>query len=68
MITAKDLYDNYMKKCGGYLPCDFSVAQKFMKESNNILKKNPSMETLVDLMQDYVGANQYYEEGCEEAW
>ena len=53
--TVEEIHEAYMKVHGGYLPCDKSVVRNFIKY-------------VVNMLFDYVGANQAYEEGSEEAW
>ena len=64
--TAEEIYEAYMKNHGGYLPCDKSVVDDFIKQSPLTLSSD--LNFVVDMFFDYVGANQAYEEGSEEAW
>ena len=64
--TAEEIYEAYMKIHGGYLPCDKSVVDDFIKQSPLALSSD--LKFVVDMLFDYVGANQAYEEGSEEVW
>lgn len=65
--TAEEIYEAYMKIHGGYLPCDKSVVDDFIKNSP-LVASSPDLKFVVNMLFDYVGSNQAYEEGSEEAW
>jgi hypothetical protein len=56
-----------MKVHGGYLPCDKSVVRDFISYAP-LAASSPDLKYVVNMLFDYVGANQAYEEGSEEAW
>lgn len=66
-FTVEEIYEAYMKEHGAYLPCDKSVVDDFIKQSP-LVGLSSDLEFVVDMFFDYVGANQAYEEGSEEAW
>ena len=65
--TAEEIYEAYMKVHGAYLPCNKSVVDDFIKNSP-LVASSPDLKFVVNMLFDYVGANQAYEEGSEEAW
>ena len=65
--TVEEIYEAYMKVHGGYLPCNKSVVKDFIKHSP-LAASSPDLKYVVNMLFDYVGAMQAYEEGSEEAW
>ena len=65
--TVEEIHEAYMKVHGGYLPCDKSVVRGFINCAP-LAASSPDLKYVVNMLFDYVGANQAYEEGSEEAW
>lgn len=65
--TVDEIYEAYMKVHGGYLPCNKSVVNDFIKYAP-LAASSPDLKYVVNMLFDYVGAMQAYEEGSEEAW
>ena len=65
--TVEEIYEAYMKVYGGYLPCNKSVVKDFIKHAP-LAASSPDLKYIVNMLFDYVGAMQAYEEGSEEAW
>lgn len=66
-MTVQEIYDAYSKQHGAYMPIQKSVVEKFLKEYP-IFKTCKDMKYLVNMLFDYVGSQQAYEEGSEECW
>ena len=54
--TVEEIHDAYMSIHGGYLPCDKSLVNRFIKCYPNITSA-PNIEYVVDTLVDYVGMN-----------
>ena len=65
--TVEEIYEAYMKVHGGYLPCNKAVVKDFIKYAP-LAASSPDLKYVVNMLFDYVGAMQAYEEGSEEAW
>ena len=65
--TVEEIYEAYMKVHGGYLPCNRSDVKDFIKYAP-LAASSPDLKYVVNMLFDYVGAMQAYEEGSEEAW
>lgn len=65
--TVEEIHEAYMKIHGGYLPCDKSVVRDFINYAP-LAASSPDLKYVVNMLFDYVGANQAYEEGSEEVW
>lgn len=65
--TADEIYEAYMSIHGGYLPCDKSAVNDFIRYYP-MAASSPDLKYVVNMLFDYVGANQAYEKGCEEVW
>ena len=65
--TVEEIYEAYMKVNGGYLQCNKSVVKDFIKYAP-LAASSPDLKYVVNMLFDYVGAMQAYEEGSEEAW
>lgn len=66
-FTVEEIYEAYMKEHGAYLPCDKSVVSSFIIYAP-LAASSSDLKYVVNMLFDYVGAIQAYEEGCEEAW
>ena len=65
--TVDEIYEAYMKVHGGYLPCNKSVVSDFIKYAP-LVASSPDLKYVVNMLFDYVGAMQAYDEGSEESW
>lgn len=65
-MTTKEIYEAYMENFS-YLPIAERVVEQFLEE-NPIYRTCEDMHYLINMLADWVGANQMYEEGAEECW
>lgn len=66
-FTVEEIHEAYMKVHGAYLPCDKSVVNDFIRYAP-LVASSSDLKYVVNMLFDYVGAKQAYEEGSEEAW
>lgn len=65
-MTNKEIYEAYMSKFS-YLPISEDKVEKFLQE-RPLFRTCEDMHYLINMMADWVGSQQEYEEGCEEEW
>lgn len=65
-MSNEEIYREYMGRYS-YLPISEDKVEKFLKQYP-IFRTCEDVKYLTDMMADWVGAQQEYEEGSEEAW
>lgn len=65
-MSNREIYEAYMQKFS-YLPITEDKVEKFLQE-RPILRTCEDLKYLIYMMADWVGSQQEYEEGAEEAW
>lgn len=66
-MDNKTVFRAYMAQFGGFLPIQEYVVEDFFKAAP-LLRTCEDLKYVVNLLSDYVGSTQAYEEGSEEAW
>lgn len=65
-MTNEEIYKAYMQRYS-YLPISKDKVEKFLCE-HPLLRSCEDMKYLTNLMADWVGSNQEFEEGAEMSW
>lgn len=65
-MNNEEIYREYMRRYS-YLPISEDKVEKFF-QTYPIFRTCEDMVYLLNMMADWVGAQQEYEEGAEEAW
>lgn len=65
-MSTREIYEEYMRRFS-YLPISEDKVEKFLKE-RPIFQSCEDMVYLINMLADWVGSQQEYEEGAEEAW
>ena len=65
--SVDEIHEAYMRVHGGYLPCCKEVVCDFIRYSP-LVASSEDLKYIVNMLYDYVGANQAFEEGSEELW
>lgn len=65
-MSTKEIYKAYMERFS-YLPITEDKVEKFLQE-RPIFRTCEDLVYLINMLYDWAGAQQEYEEGAEEAW
>ncbi len=65
-MSNREIYEAYMERFS-YLPISEDKVEKFLQEYP-IFRTCEDIVYLVEMMSDWVGSQQEYEEGAEEEW
>ena len=65
-MSNKEIYEAYMEKFS-YMPIFPDKVELFLKE-RPIFRSCEDLKYLVNMLYDWVGSQQQYEEGAEEEW
>lgn len=66
-MDTTTIYDAYMERFGAFLPIEKNVVNQFLS-TYPIFKTCEDLKYLVNMLYDFVGSQQMYEEGSEEVW